>query len=272
MQVSEALNILRHCPGGYPLEAEIDGQPHQILALEYSHEPARALLKATGSVAIALSAVDAVREISTHKVNPANDTITLVVLDGPGAGGASHEYLAAYTDKTGFPHQTRISFQNGPIAINGVNGLTQEVLLAIVVDRLESFQRGPFACKDNEDALQMIKGGLTCLLKRTRARMAQGVEGTHEKHVEPVPAPLPEPEATIAELNAATAPAPVAGETFGEAYVAPVAEQPAPPKNLAVPSVVSDAEAVAAAEQSGTAAPKSAPSIKRHRAKKEASE
>jgi hypothetical protein len=33
-------------------------------------------------------------------------------------------------------------FQNGPIAEVGVNGVTHEVLLAIVADRLRSFQKG----------------------------------------------------------------------------------------------------------------------------------
>lgn len=202
MKVSEVVNTLLHCPGSYPLEVETAGQAHHVLALEYSHDPARAVVKLAEGAAISLSQVDAVREITSHKVNPANDSISLLVLDDPGAGGANHEYLAAFTDKTGLPHQTRISFQNGPIAEKGVNGLTQEVLLAIVIDRLEAFQRGPFACKDNEDALQMIKGGLTCLLKRTQRRMAQGVEGTHKQHEEtPAPAVLPEPEATIAKVS-----------------------------------------------------------------------
>lgn len=127
-----------------------------------------------------LSALKPLRTIDSHKVNVVNEAIELDVLDGPGSGGASHLYRIKVANKT-----TIIAFQNGPIAEAGVNGLTQEVLLAIVVDRLESFQRGPFKCKDNEDALQMIKGGMTCLKKRTLRRLEQGVEGTHAQHVEP---------------------------------------------------------------------------------------
>lgn len=126
-----------------------------------------------------LSALKPLRTIDSHKVNVVNEAIELDVLDGPGSGGASHLYRIKVANKT-----TIIAFQNGPIAEAGVNGLTQEVLLAIVVDRLESFQRGPFKCKDNEDALQMIKGGMTCLKKRTLRRLEQGVEGTHAQHVE----------------------------------------------------------------------------------------
>jgi len=207
MNVSAALNILRQCPGNYPLQVLQGGEPHEVLAAEYSHEPARAVLKiAEARSPLAPPRPDAKREITSHKVNPCNDLITLSVLDEPGAGGANHRYLASFVS-AGIPHAYGIDFQNGPIGEHGVNGLTQEVLLAIVIDRLEAFQRGPFACKDNEDALSLIKGGLTCLLKRTQRRMAQGVEGTHEKHVEP--AALPEPEATIAELRGEIAPLPV---------------------------------------------------------------
>lgn len=35
------------------------------------------------------------REITDHKVNPANDTIKINVVDQPGAGGACHEYDVA---------------------------------------------------------------------------------------------------------------------------------------------------------------------------------
>ncbi len=115
------------------------------------------------------------RVIEDHKVNAANDKLTLKVLDEPGAGGACHEYEVALPDGKA----TRISFQNGPINENGVNGLTQEVLLAIVVDRLRAFQAGPYACRENAIALTKIEEAQHWLHSRTRARMLRGVEGTH---------------------------------------------------------------------------------------------
>jgi len=116
------------------------------------------------------------RELNEHKVNPANDTLTVTVLDEPGAGGANHEYQIS-GEKT----ETRISFQNGPISVdgNGVNGVTHEALLAIVADRLRSFQSGPYACVENAGALEHIQLAQKCLQMRTQARMARGVEGTH---------------------------------------------------------------------------------------------
>ena len=102
------------------------------------------------------------RELSEHKINPANDTLTVTVTD----------------DNMG---PTTINFQNGPINEdgNGVNGLTHEVLLAIVADRLRSFQSGPYSCKANACALTHIEEAQHWLQQRTLERMRRGVEGSH---------------------------------------------------------------------------------------------
>ena len=115
------------------------------------------------------------RAINDHKVNPASDVIEINVVDEPGAGGANHEYEVVLPSGL----TTRISFQNGPIAESGVNGLTQEVLLAIITDRLRAFQAGKFACRENALALTKIEEAQQWLHARTRGRMARGVEGTH---------------------------------------------------------------------------------------------
>ena len=133
------------------------------------------------------------RELTDHKVNPANDTLSVMVEDGPGAGGAHHRYSITGFDtannpsnedpqgyKASFSRQV-ILFQNGPINEVGVNGVTHEVLLAIVADRLRSFQAGPYACRENALALTKLEEAQHWLHSRTRARMDRGVEGTHQK-------------------------------------------------------------------------------------------
>jgi hypothetical protein len=119
------------------------------------------------------------REITSHKVNPANDRPTIEVTDMPGAGGTNHGYQIP-----GMDHGSGVclfSFQNGPIAEVGVNGLTHEALLAIIVDRLQAFQNGPFACRENALALTKIEEAQHWLHHRTTlARMQRGVEGTHK--------------------------------------------------------------------------------------------
>ena len=125
------------------------------------------------------------RELHEHKINPANDILKIEVTDQPGAGGANHHYrISGYKPENGgqsIPAETLIAFQNGPIGEAGVNGVTQEVLLAIVADRLRSFQAGPYACRENALALTKIEEAQMWLQSRTRARVARGVEGTHEK-------------------------------------------------------------------------------------------
>lgn len=117
------------------------------------------------------------REITEHKVNPGNDTLKVVVVDEPGQGGANH----AYDITGGAAVPTFIRFQNDPINEdgNGVNGITHEVLLAIVADRLRSFQKGNYACKANACALTHIEEAQHWLQQRTLERMRRGVEGTH---------------------------------------------------------------------------------------------
>lgn len=114
------------------------------------------------------------RTITDHIANPVNDRITITVMDEPGAGGANHCYAV---DVDGSENGLDINFQNGPIAENGVNGVTQEVLLAVVIDRLRSFQAGPFACNENGEALSHAEQALDWLKSRITARMARGVEG-----------------------------------------------------------------------------------------------
>jgi hypothetical protein len=117
------------------------------------------------------------REITTHKVNGCNEELTITVLDEPGAGGANHKYLIS----GGKYVNCAVEFQNGPIKDAGTNGVTHEALLAIVIDRLRSFQAGPYACRENALALTKLEEAVHWLHARTLARVARGVEGTHEK-------------------------------------------------------------------------------------------
>lgn len=122
------------------------------------------------------------REITGHKVNPANDKLIVRAMDAPGSGGANHHYeITGYTPKGA--HEgvgcTPIRFQNGPIAEVGVNGLTHEALIAILIDRLAAFQDGPFASDYNGHALHHLREAQRALHARTLERMARNVEGTH---------------------------------------------------------------------------------------------
>lgn len=132
------------------------------------------------------------REITDHKLPGLNEALTIQVTDEPGPGGDCHRY-----ELTGFDLMTNPStqglraygdfeslivlFQNGPIQESGVNGVSGEALLAIVIDRIRSFQSGKYACRENAIALTHCEEALMWLQKRTRDRLARGVEGTSKQ-------------------------------------------------------------------------------------------
>lgn len=126
------------------------------------------------------------RKLVSHKVNGLNEDLDIEVLDERGAGNANHEYVISYclnpgTADGGVSPMCRVSFQNGPIKEAGINGISNEALLAIVEDRLLGFQSGDYACRENAVALTKLQECMMWLQKRTMDRMRRGVEGTHEK-------------------------------------------------------------------------------------------
>jgi len=74
-----------------------------------------------------------------------------------------------------------IHFQEGPTMECGVNGVCNEDLIAMVITRLEHFQKTEFACRDNAIAITKLEEALLWLRKRTIGRENRGVEGTHIK-------------------------------------------------------------------------------------------
>lgn len=74
----------------------------------------------------------------------------------------------------------QINFQQGPIKEAGVNGIHNEDLLVIVLDRLKGFQNSEFKCRENAIAITKIEEALLWLNKRTQDRRDRGVEGTHQ--------------------------------------------------------------------------------------------
>ncbi len=106
------------------------------------------------------------------------------VMDEPGAGGANHNYEIMDSRRAGSERPKAlgiINFQNGPILEAGVNGVMNEDLIAIVIDRMQGFQSGQYACRENAIALTKLEESLMWLRKRTQDREDRGVEGTSSK-------------------------------------------------------------------------------------------
>lgn len=71
-----------------------------------------------------------------------------------------------------------IPFQNGATQEADINGLFMEDLLYIVRDRLDGFNQGEWACKENSMAITKIEEALLWLNKRTAERKESGKYGT----------------------------------------------------------------------------------------------
>lgn len=92
----------------------------------------------------------------------------------------SHRYTITFPELTpgiGDKPTAQIDFQRGPIAEVGVNGITNEALIAIVIDRLNGAQEGPFRSRFNALAITALEQASLWLCKRTLDRMDRGVEG-----------------------------------------------------------------------------------------------
>jgi hypothetical protein len=121
------------------------------------------------------------RIITDHVVRgDAAPQLAITALDEPGSGDACHSYSIVNANfmETSDTVDCHIYFQNGPIKEAGVNGVTNEALLAIVIDRLRSFQAGPYSSMLNGEALKHCRAALLALQMRTHERIKRGVEGT----------------------------------------------------------------------------------------------
>lgn len=131
-------------------------------------------------------------EMRIQKQDNLNDVF--IIDEEPGNGGAYHNYLivkqgSATQDKEAGtvlldPNDIllQVSFQNGARKeANSTHGVLEGDLLEIVRNRLQCFQKGPFATEDNANALRHIEEALMWLNKRQADRKERGVLGTNNK-------------------------------------------------------------------------------------------
>ena len=103
--------------------------------------------------------------------------------DEKGDGGVHHVYEVASKEDEASAGEVFawLTFQKGPVGENDVNGCFMEDLLAICIDRLQCFQAGDFACRENALALTKLQEAMHWLNHRTLDRQQRGVEGTSER-------------------------------------------------------------------------------------------
>jgi len=121
------------------------------------------------------------RLIATHKASDLNTGIEVGTADERGPGNAHHDYRIEYPHGENDRRVLAIHFQKGALREAGPNGISDEALLAVLIDRLQGFQAGPFSCRENAIALTKMEEAMHWLQHRTRDRLNRGVEGKSEK-------------------------------------------------------------------------------------------
>lgn len=124
------------------------------------------------------------RIITTHHDGHGlNEAITISADErDPGRGGASYTYRAdmEVKGKDSLEFVGFVNFQRGPRHVETSKpGVTEAVLYAILLDRLEAFQEGPYPHPENERQIEYLRECLASTKRRADERAARGVLGTN---------------------------------------------------------------------------------------------
>lgn len=112
-----------------------------------------------------------------HDGHGLNESIAITA-DELGPGGASHKYECRIDGEL----IASVQFQKGPRNEPGSTpGATEAALIAILMDRLQSFQAGPYACRENAITLTHLETALLFAKRRADNRARRGVLGKNEK-------------------------------------------------------------------------------------------
>lgn len=121
------------------------------------------------------------RQLHTHILLPncpaeLNSHLKIEAIGEPQHDGSVREYKI---DAPDYPGAGFIVFHTGPHNEGQtINGLTNEVLLAIVLDRMQAWQSGPFQCPENAESALHIERALDAIRRRAAKRHDRGVLGT----------------------------------------------------------------------------------------------
>ncbi|HET7638446.1 MAG TPA: hypothetical protein VFK47_06850, partial [Ktedonobacteraceae bacterium] len=72
--------------------------------------------------------------------------------------------------------ESELVFQDGPVAEYGLNGVTNEEVIEVLIERLNALNQEPFDCYENDMAVSCLKESLIWLNHRAKKR--EGIKGT----------------------------------------------------------------------------------------------
>lgn len=115
------------------------------------------------------------REITSHIHPEYNNGLRVHVMDEAGPGGACHEYAITANPGKYEKDVALIKFQKGPVAEVGHNGILEGQLVAIMIDRYQAFQSGPFPSPEGAEILAHLCDIEALIHQRVTDRLARGV-------------------------------------------------------------------------------------------------
>jgi len=123
------------------------------------------------------------RELIDHHDGHGLTESIKILADEPGPGGASHRYLIQVEAPDGQKFAVgEIQFQKGPRNVEGSTpGVVESALLAIVVDRMRSFNSGELRNRQNALVQTKCEEAIHWLRDRADERARRGVLGTMNK-------------------------------------------------------------------------------------------
>lgn len=131
------------------------------------------------------------REINTHKNNPCNENIKITVEDLHLPEDTTNEHRRYVIERVNT--QTNLAYREGDLITdiplyfqkghcdnNNNNGLTFEVLAAIIIDTAEMFQKSSLATPETEEIIKHAQAIIDIGRRRYEDRLKRNVYDTRE--------------------------------------------------------------------------------------------
>ncbi|HXG86113.1 MAG TPA: hypothetical protein VNI84_18985 [Pyrinomonadaceae bacterium] len=137
----------------------------------------------------AQASVNTTRSIRDHQNNKFNrECVSVMTCDDRSSDGANHKYEitvwknAQTSDSNDeLVEHCKLNFQNGGLKEVGANGITDQSLIAVVMDRIRGFNDGPFRCRENSMVITKLEEAMMWMEKRSNDRARRGVEGERKE-------------------------------------------------------------------------------------------
>jgi hypothetical protein len=116
------------------------------------------------------------RELTEHIAAPDGNQLRILVPEG--SDGISHDYLIEWHRPDGRRQFAEIRFHKDDGTHPNTNGVTDEALLAILIDRLTCIQIAATSNALHASALAHLRSALDCLHEATRQVQARSKESS----------------------------------------------------------------------------------------------